>query len=103
MAGSRSMVEAIHVLQETGIVGLGGPYHAAIQLVSRVPDGKILGTYQLVGAFPLAYMRLPGYGGFRTLHAAERALAIFEAGGTYAEALGGAMQAPHPKEEHNAI
>ena len=98
-----SMMEQIHRLQARGILGLDGPFHAEIQRLSRMADGALRGQYHLVGSFPGGSLELPGYGGIRTIRAAQRALTIFEAGGSAPEALAAALHAQHPKEEHDAI
>ena len=92
----------IHALKAAGVVGLGGPLHAEIYRVTRWHHEMLRGQYDLVGRFPGGTLSLPGYGGFKTIHAAQRALTILEAGGTVSEAIDAALQAPHPKEEHDA-
>ena len=103
MGSRQSTMAMIQVLKAAGVVSLGGPLHGEIYRVARGHHEILRGQYDLVGRFPGGTLPLPGYGGFRTIHAARRALEIFEAGGTTAEALAAALHAQHPKEEHDAI
>ena len=96
---SSEMLEMYGRLQFVGVATLVGPWQAEIHRVPPAERDYRGARFQLVGTFPGGEIPLPGYGGVFTIHAALRALAIFDAGGTSAQALAGAWQAPHPKEE----
>ena len=96
---SSEMLELYGTLQFLGVAKLVGLWQAEIHRVPQAERDYRGARFQLVGTFPGEALPLPGYGGVFTIHAALRALAIFDAGGTSAQALAGAWQAPHSKEE----